>query len=142
MLLPNVPRHFEKDIRKFAVHDPNRPSIQLGVFKAFVTHNISDIKVSSHHIYLSIAGSLGYDLYGKISEKTWLSKSLYAAILYPERTATIKRFWKRKSCRLFSPEEYDFCDICHMLKKSSSQILEQVVGVHICWQDFQSVLTS
>ena len=67
----------------------NRPSIQLGALKAFVKEKLPHIQVDSHHVYLSIAAALGYDLYAKISESTWLAEPLYAALLYPDRIGTI-----------------------------------------------------
>ena len=67
----------------------NRPSIQLGALKAFVEQDMPHVRADAHHAYLSIAAGLGYDLYGGISESTWLAECPYAALLYPARSETV-----------------------------------------------------
>ena len=64
----------------------NRPSIQLGALTSYVRKKLPQIHVDACHLYLNIAEALGYDLYKKISERSWLSESIYATLLYPERT--------------------------------------------------------
>ena len=125
----------------------NRPSIQLGALKAFVIQELPHLQVHAHHFYLSVAGALGYDLYGKISEKTWLAESLYAALLYPERMATIKRFWKRRSSRVYLSKNTDFNDIYRVLKMISTPLLDHetwdrylLAGLSICFGQMTSSL--
>ena len=78
----------------------NRPSVQLGALKAFVKRELPGTRVDVFHIYLKLAAALGYDLYRQISERTWLSESPYAALLYPEQREIIGRFWGRQSVGL------------------------------------------
>jgi len=101
----------------------NRPSIQLGALKAFVEKELPHVAVDTHHVYLNVAAALGYDLYGPISESTWLSESCYAALLYPERQDTLARFWRRRSAGAVK-EPFD--EICRILKKVSDQILGDI----------------
>jgi len=125
----------------------NRPSVQLGTLKAFVRQNIPDLQVDTHHIYLSVAEALGYNPYGEISERTWLAESLYAALLYPDRTATISQFWKKRSSGMPLAHKLDFDELCRKLEKSSAQVLESVdwgnhllTGFSICLGQLTSSL--
>ena len=101
----------------------NRPSIQLGALKAFVEKELPHVAVDTHHVYLNVAAALGYDLYGPISESTWLSESCYAALLYPERQDTLARFWRRRSA---GAVKEPFEEIRRILKKVSDQILGDI----------------
>ena len=75
----------------------NRPSIQLGTLKAYLKAAHPDVEVHADHVFLSIAAALGYPLYREISERTWLSEAVYAALLYPERMDTIENFFNRQA---------------------------------------------
>ncbi|MFH1241490.1 MAG: cobalamin-dependent protein, partial [Pseudomonadota bacterium] len=123
----------------------NRPSIQLGALKAFVEREIPTVTVHAHHLYLTVAEALGYALYRPISEKTWLSESCYAALLYPERAERISRLWKRESAGL--SRKWVFGDICSALKDISDRILAAIdwegyflVGISICLGQLTSAL--
>jgi ribosomal peptide maturation radical SAM protein 1 len=125
----------------------NRPSIQLGALKAFVRQRLPQVRVETHHIYLSVACRLGYDLYGQISEKTWLSEAPYAALLYPERRETIARFWGRHSSGRSLNQKRNFNDILERLEESSHAILSRMnwqdydlVGLSICFGQLTSAL--
>jgi ribosomal peptide maturation radical SAM protein 1 len=103
--------------------------------------------VETHHIYLSVACRLGYDLYGQISEKTWLSEAPYAALLYPERRETIARFWGRHSSGRSLNQKRNFNDILERLEESSHAILSRMnwqdydlVGLSICFGQLTSAL--
>ncbi|MFC1789250.1 RiPP maturation radical SAM C-methyltransferase, partial [Thermodesulfobacteriota bacterium] len=75
----------------------SRPSIQIGTLKAFLRKKFPDLKVDAHHFYLKVAEAIGYRRYQAISERTWLSESVYAALLYPERTDTVEKFFYRQA---------------------------------------------
>ena len=75
----------------------NRPSIQLGALKAYLKTAHPDVEVRADHAFLSIAAALGYPLYREISERTWLSESVYAALLYPDRFGIIEKFFNRNA---------------------------------------------
>jgi ribosomal peptide maturation radical SAM protein 1 len=74
-----------------------RPSIQLGVLKAFVRSRFPGVDVAVHHVYLRVAEAIGYQLYHAISERTWLAESVFAALLYPDRLETIARLFRREA---------------------------------------------
>ncbi len=109
----------------------NRPSIQLGALKAFVRNRLPQVQVDAYHIYLSVAELLGYDLYGQISEKTWLSEAPYAALLFPERRETIARFWRSQSSSRSLSQNWGFHETLDKLEDASQGILS-----HINWQDY------
>jgi ribosomal peptide maturation radical SAM protein 1 len=122
----------------------NRPSIQLGALKAFVEKELPHVAVDAHHAYLNVAAALGYDLYGPISERSWLSESCYAALLYPEQQDAVARFWRRRSAGVV---EAPFEDICRILKKTSDRILTSIpwhryvlLGVSISLNQLTSAL--
>jgi hypothetical protein len=100
----------------------NRPSIQLGALKAFLRREVQGMAVDARHAYLSVAEALGYDLYNHISERIWLSESIYAALLYPERREVIRRFWGRRSSGL--PGRLGFDDIWSLVRIASENILD------------------
>jgi ribosomal peptide maturation radical SAM protein 1 len=125
----------------------NRPSIQLGALKAFVKEKLPYIQVDSHHVYLSIAAALDYDLYAKISESTWLAEPLYAALLYPDRIGTIERFWQKRSSKLGLAEKPNFRELCSNIKEHSSRIIDLqgwekyfLAGFSICFGQLTSTI--
>ena len=125
----------------------NRPSIQLGALKAFVKEKLPYIQVDSHHVYLSIAAALDYDLYAKISESTWLAEPLYAALLYPDRIGTIERFWQKRSSKLGLAEKPNFRELCSKIKEYSSRIIDLqgwenyfLAGFSICFGQLTSTI--
>ena len=76
-----------------------RPSIQLGTLKAYISSRLPDVPIEAHHFYLALAESIGYKLYHAISERTWLSESIYAALLYPKRSRQIEKLFSREARR-------------------------------------------
>jgi len=125
----------------------NRPSVQIGALKAYLKEHLPSIQVRTHHLYLGIASALGYDLYGPISERTWLSEPPYAALLYPDQRFRISRFWKRQTARLPGGRIHDFDILCHSLETHSQGLLSQedwkrygLVGFSICLGQLTSTL--
>jgi ribosomal peptide maturation radical SAM protein 1 len=122
----------------------NRPSIQLGTLKAFLHREVRGVDVHARHIFLSIAEGLGYDVYRHVSERTWLSESIYAALLYPERRKIISEWWRRRSDL---PSGLGFDDICLLVRRTSEGILDsadwavyRLVGFSICFGQLTSAL--
>jgi len=123
----------------------NRPSIQLGTLKAFLHRHSPEVKLDAHHLYLNVAESLGYDLYSRISKRTWLSEPLYAALLYPEMRGRIRRFWQRHSAGL--PFSRDFGQILERLQETTERLLHGkdwqaygLAGFTICFGQMTSTL--
>ena len=101
----------------------NRPSIQLGAIKAYLNATHPDVNVYADHAFLTIATALGYPLYHEISERTWLSEAVYAALLYPERYDTIEKFFNRqaKSCSL--ARQAGFKKITSVIRKTTDALI-------------------
>ncbi len=124
----------------------NRPSIQLGSLKTFLRKRLPQIEVNNLHFYLNIAYRIGYELYSKISESTWLSEPVYAAILYPEKRGHIEKLWKRYARRILK-KKVDFYQICELVEEESLHILESIdwskyflVGLSCCFSQLTSSL--
>ncbi len=86
----------------------SRPSIQLGALKAYVGRQFPDIEVATHHLYLTLAASLGYPVYSAISRKSWLAETVYAALLYPERFSVIEKLFRKESRGISELHVVDF----------------------------------
>lgn len=125
----------------------NRPSVQIGSLKAFVRQNLPKIQVDAKHIYLSIAEGIGYDLYGNISDKTWLAEATYAALLYPNRMSGVESFWKKRSSGVPVVKEYELGEVCSRLERISSRVVDSedwsryiLAGFSICFGQLTSTL--
>lgn len=75
----------------------SRPSIQVGTLKAYLKAQFPELKVHALHVYLKVAERIGYKLYRAISERTWLAESVYAALLFSERTEEIEKMFRREA---------------------------------------------
>jgi ribosomal peptide maturation radical SAM protein 1 len=101
----------------------NRPSIQLGAIKAYLNATHPDVGVDADHAFLSVATALGYPLYREISERTWLSEAVYAALLYPERIDIIENFFNRQARSGSLAGKTGFKKITSLVKKATDVIL-------------------
>lgn len=63
----------------------NRPSLQLATLKAFLLKNRPELQVTCHHPYLALAAKLGFESYHAISESSWASEAVCAALLFSNR---------------------------------------------------------
>ncbi len=90
-----------------------RPSIQAGALKAFVRSRFPDVPIAAHHVHLIVAEAVGYRRYHAVSERTWPAESVFAALLYPERTAAIEGFFRRQTSAVRYLREADFQQILH-----------------------------
>jgi ribosomal peptide maturation radical SAM protein 1 len=125
----------------------DRPSIQLGTLQAYLQRGLPEVRVKAHPFYLSVAEALGYDVYRRISERTWLCESLFAALLYPERRGRIQRFWQRRSARSAPELKGRFEDLLTSLAEVSRKCLDGrrwdrclLIGVSICFGQLSSSL--
>jgi ribosomal peptide maturation radical SAM protein 1 len=125
----------------------NRPSIQLGTLKAYVQREVPQVQVSAHHLYLDVAVALGYDRYQPISESTWLGEPLYAALMYPELSPSIARFWNGRTARHSALRRHSFTDTCRELEAVSDRMVNGrdwsaygVAGFSVCFGQLASTL--
>jgi ribosomal peptide maturation radical SAM protein 1 len=75
----------------------NRPSIQVASLKAFVQERFPQLPVQAAHLHLETATHLGYRLYQKVSEKSWVAEAVAASLLYPENSGEIEGLFLRES---------------------------------------------
>jgi ribosomal peptide maturation radical SAM protein 1 len=75
----------------------NRPSIQVASLKAFVQQRFPQLPVQAAHLHLETAVHLGYRLYQKVSEKSWVAEAVAASLLYPENSREIEELFLRES---------------------------------------------
>lgn len=125
----------------------NQPSIQLGTLKAYLKSRVPGLNVVAHHFYLKLADAIGYGLYKSISERTWLAETLYAALLAPERTAIIKRFFYRNLRDKKELRRVDFETLVNHIKKTSDEFIQvhnwrslDLVGFSVCLCQLSSSL--
>ncbi len=125
----------------------NRPSIQLGTLKAFLSKGLPGVRIRSHHVFLHVAAALGYPLYQKIAQSTWLAEPLYGALLYPGQSRAIEKSWRRLASRGMKSEGLSFPAICKELEKASLEFVSQhdwekylLIGFSICFSQLTSSL--
>ncbi|WP_448382647.1 RiPP maturation radical SAM C-methyltransferase [Desulfosoma sp.] len=124
----------------------DRPSIQLGSLKAYVTRAFgSAVQAEAAHPYLDVERVLGRSLYRRLAERSWLGEAVYAALLYPERAAAcaglFSKYWPR------SEGNPAFEEICRKIKDFHDNMplwrdLEKahLVGFSVCFAQLASSL--
>jgi ribosomal peptide maturation radical SAM protein 1 len=75
----------------------NRPSIQVASLKAFVQQRFPQLPAQAAHLHLETAVHIGYRLYQKVSEKSWVAEAVAASLLYPENSREIEELFLRES---------------------------------------------
>ncbi len=75
----------------------NRPSIQLGTLKAYLTSRFPGLRVESHHLYLKVADAVGFERYQAVSERSWLAETVYGALLFPQMHDSVERLFLREA---------------------------------------------
>jgi len=104
----------------------NRPSIQLGTLKAWLTSRFPDIDVKASHFYLELAASIGYPLYSAVCERSWSAESVYAALLYPERFPEVEKIFRKETARRPMLRQVDFAELTEMVKNVSDSFVESI----------------
>ncbi len=102
-----------------------RPSIQLGTLKAFLQHRLPDLQVDALHFYLRLAQAIGYHIYHEISERTWLAESIYAALLFPNRTAQAEALFHKESAGNKTLRQVRFKTLTSRIKRATDTFLKQ-----------------
>lgn len=110
----------------------NRPSIQLGALKAFVSRQLPKVAITAAHCYLSIAKDIGYDRYRAVSERTWLAESVYAAMLYPNRAPGLEKLFRKYAAGKATLKTMSF----HTLVEDVQRVTDKVIA-HVNWGDFE-----
>lgn len=125
----------------------NRPSVQLGVLKAYLKSRFPDLKVDAHHFYLKVAETIGYKLYQTISERTWLAETIYASLLFPERLEHIKKLFYREAAGKPLLRKVDFKDLAAQVREVSENFINSIdwsacmlAGFSVCLCQLTSAL--
>jgi ribosomal peptide maturation radical SAM protein 1 len=116
-----------------------RPSIQLGSLKSFLNKDLKETRVDTAHIYLNVAHAMGYDVYQAVSKRTWLAESVYAALLYPERSDSIERLFRKQASQYQVLRSFDFMALVQLAKDATDRAIQQInwhdiglVGFSVC----------
>jgi ribosomal peptide maturation radical SAM protein 1 len=104
----------------------SRPSIQLGALKTHLRVQFPELKVHALHVYLKVAESIGYKVYKAISERTWLAESVYAALLFPERTKEIEKVFCREVKGKPNLRKTDFKSLTSQVRDVSDSLINSV----------------
>jgi len=125
----------------------DRPSVQIGALKAYLAFSLPETRVDAHHAYLSVAAELGYDLYGPISERSWLAEIPYAALLYPGQRDALERLWRRQCRGLRPSRDVDLGTVIRRVETASNRYLASIAwepyllaGFSICLGQLTSTL--
>ena len=112
---------FEKKIVLVSAPWPlfSRPSIQLAALKAYLKKQVPDVEVCASHFFLKVAEAVGYDLYGRVCERTWLAEAVYGALLHPERFDRIERLFKKNARGKQGLEEVSFERLVRDVERTS-----------------------
>jgi len=125
----------------------SRPSIQLATLKSYLQTRHTDLQVVAYHIYLKLAEAVGYRIYHEISERTWLAESVYAALLYPDKTTAIEKLFYRSIKGRSTLREVGFKRLTEQVADVSDDFIDNVdwcsfglAGFSICHCQFSSTL--
>lgn len=103
-----------------------RPSIQLGTLKAYVKKQIPELEIVAHHFYLQLAEAIGYDTYNVLSERTWIAESVYAALLYPENSQKIEKFFHKQTRKKREIRKIKFDRLLQKVEAVSQKFISEI----------------
>ncbi len=109
----------------------NRPSVQLGTLKAYLRTRIPGLRVDALHMYLEVAREIGYPVYQALSERMWLAETVYAALLFPDRTPRIERLFVKKARGKPALKDLAFEKLVSGVARASDAFMDR-----IRWEDF------
>jgi len=118
----------------------NRPSIQLGVLKAYLVKNLpKETGVKNLHPYLHVAAAIGFSNYHTISQSGWASEAVFAKALFPDMKGPEELFYSSLEERKGEQVNLDFQKICKEARAALEKDLESmdfsktsVVGITVC----------
>ena len=103
----------------------NRPSLPLGVLKAYLATHLPHVQVEACHLFLTVANALGYDRYQQVSRRVWRSESIFSALLYPDRAHNAKSLYGRTLKRGVDRPS-DFQDIVQKVEAVTDRWIRQI----------------
>lgn len=126
----------------------NRPSIQLGILKAYLENKTTWLTVTTFHPYLEVAHKLGVGVYHFISQRLWIAEAVYATILFGEQDKE-KDLLERLVKEIPRSERFDFKTVVEALESHLKQWVDgqqweqfDLVGFSVCFNQLLSSLTA
>ena len=118
----------------------NRPSIQLGVLKAYLNKTLpKGTTIQNLHLYLQVAAALGFSNYHIISQSGWASEAVFSEVLFPNTNGPKRLFETSLSKRGLKKVKLDFSHICPIAKGALEGALgvydfsqTRLVGISVC----------
>ena len=104
----------------------NRPSIQIAVLKAYLDRHLAEVPVTALNLFVDIAEKTGFETYHALSQRTWLAECVYAALLYPERSAQIKAWFERQARTTPGLKDKAFERLVEDVAGATDDVLNQV----------------
>ncbi len=132
----------------------NRPSIQLGALKAFMQSMVPGLKVRACHPYLAFAHRLGFSTYHAVSQSSWASEAVGAALLQPDaHDACRDIFCKALAGRGTVPDTRPLPELfersCALLRQCVEEFVQggdlqgtRLVGLTACLNQFSASLVT
>ncbi len=118
----------------------NRPSIQLGVLKAYLTKNLpKGVRVQNLHPYLHVAAATGFSTYHAISQSGWASEAVFSHILFPDKSGPGTLFDASLHKGTSKKTRIDFDRICRSSQAALEKAIDacdftktHIVGISVC----------
>ncbi len=126
----------------------NRPSIQIGVLKAFLKSNLPpETRIRNLHPYLRVARAVGFNDYHIISQSSWASEAVFSNLLFPGRKGPERLFVRALRARRIGNLGGDFRKICQGAKKALEGYIQaldfsntKLVGISVCLNQLSAAL--
>lgn len=126
----------------------NRPSIQVGVLKAYLKREFNNLKIKGFHPYLKFSNDIGFKIYHEISLSSWAAESVASALLFPQKYKDCKRlFYKELGKKRKQIDKFDFDNITNILRKNIDDFVASfdasnclLVGFSVCLNQLTSSL--
>ncbi len=122
----------------------NRPSIQLGCLKGFLSSRPERITVRACHPYLRVAEAMGSDTYHAISESNWAGEALYSGLLFPDHAEEAEKLFRREMAGRSCP---DFAELTAVLEQEMTRWLDEqdlhgtdLLGFSVCFSQLLASL--
>ena len=103
----------------------NRPSIQIGALKAYLKQHVPDVNIHAWHLFLNVAEKIGYKTYQALSKRTWLAESVYAAMLHPERTPVIEKWFCQHAAKEPDLQLIEFPELVSTVRNVTDSLIKQ-----------------
>ena len=125
----------------------DRPSIQLGVLKAYLRQQMPRLGVRAHHLYLQVAEAIGYDLYRELSNRSWAAECVYGGLLFPERRDRMAALFHRTAPGGTRLKKTDYRDVLDRVRAATQAFIRDadfkacgLAGFSVCYSQLTSSL--